>query len=229
MEQTKQQTEGYIVVATKIKADSYKTFRKICKKIGIAPYEFIQMMVSVAIRYCDDRHNLTQEMELAMSLFEHMIGWKDALNLADPTVKTEISKAIYFLTDEKGKKKGTIPAMVSRPFFGKWDQTFNLQMIVEQFLCLSLPERYKRLRQLAVDMGCTSLLHLIDKLIDHHTTDNDLSEIRKGFEDADRGDWGQKPSEQRFKRVPHKTIDSMNMNNLFEQHETEDRRNDTND
>ena len=38
-----------------------------------------------------------------MQLFEHMIGWGEALNLADPSVATHISEAFYALTDEEGK------------------------------------------------------------------------------------------------------------------------------
>lgn len=213
MEETKQKTEGYKVIATKVDNVSFFTFLKICRKLGIKPYEFLQMMVSVAIRYCDDRHNLTQEMELAMSLFEHMIGWKDALNIADPTVNKEISDAIYFLIDPEGKKKGTYPVMVQKPFFGHWSETSNIQQIVERFLCLSLPERYRRLRLLAVDMGCSSILQLLDRLIDHHAEESDIEHIRREFEDADRSDYGNKPWEQPFKRKPHKDPDSTNLFN----------------
>ena len=214
--ETKQKTDGYKVIGTKIEDHAYITFRKICRKLGIKPYEFLQMMVSVAIRYCDDRHNLTQEMELAMSLFEHMIGWKDALNLADPTVNKEISDAIYFLVDSEGEKRGTYPVMVQKPFFGHWSETSNIQQIVERFLCLSLPERYRRLRLLAVDMGCSSILQLLDRLIDHHAEESDIEHIRKEFEDADRSEWGMKPGEHLFKRVKHIDIDSKTMNNLFD-------------
>lgn len=221
MEESKQQTQGYKVVGTKIEDHAYITFRKICRKLGIKPYEWLQMAVGVCIRYCDDRHNLTQEMELAMSLFEHMIGWKDALNIADPTVNKEISDAIYFLIDPEGKKKGTYPVMVQKPFFGCWSETSNIQQIVERFLCLTLPERYMRLRLLAVEQGCSSILQLLDRLIDHHSKDSDVAHIRSEFEDADRSEWGTKPWEQRFKRVKHIEIDSKTMNNLFNENENE--------
>ena len=200
--------DGYKVVATKVAPDAYVTFRKICRRLGIKSYEMLQMMVSVAIRYSDDTHNLSQEMELAMSLFEHMIGWKDALNFADPNVRREIGEAVYFLVDSEGRKKGTVPVMVRRPFFGDWQETFNLQTIVERFVNLSMPERYVRLRRLAVDMECTSILQLFDKLIDLHASDADVAHIRREFEDADRSDWGVKPSEHRYKRKHHKTPDS---------------------
>lgn len=213
------QPDDYKVVGTKISTDSYVTFRKICKRLGIKSYEFIQMMVSVAIRYCDDTHNLTQEMELAMTLFEHMIGWKDALNLSDPHVRKEIAEAVYFLADKEGKKHGAVPVMVQRPFFGHWQETYNLQKIVERFVCLAMPERYKRLRRLAVDMECTSLLQLFDRLIDQHAADADVAHIRKEFEDADRSEWGKKPWDQPFKRKHRKTPDSTNLfhpNNLLD-------------
>lgn len=219
MEEAKQKTNGFKVVATKIEDHAYITFKKICRKLGIKPYEYLQMMVSVGIRYCDDRYNLTQEMELAMSLFEHMVGWKDALNLADPTVNKEISDAIYFLIDSEGKKKGTYPVMVQKPFFGQWSETSNIQQIVERFLCLSMPERYKRLRIMAVEQGCTSILQLLDHLIDHHSKDSDVAHFRSEFEDANRSEWGIKPWERPYRRVKHIDIDSRTMHNIFNENE----------
>ena len=196
----KEQDNGqYRVIGTKVDSAQYVIFKKICKKLGITPYECMQILVSVMIRYSDPGHNLTQEMELAMSLFEHMAGWKDALNIADPTVQKEIAEAIYFLVDANGGKKGTIPVLVQKPFFGSWNETVNLQMIVERFLCLSLPERYRRLRLLAVEKDCSSILELLDRLIDEHANDSDVAHIRAEFEDATRSDYGTKPADQPFK------------------------------
>ena len=66
--------KGYEPVATKISSQAYDRLNKIARKKGLSVYELIQMVCDTLIRYMDDRHNLTPEMERAMSIFEHMIG-----------------------------------------------------------------------------------------------------------------------------------------------------------
>ena len=87
---TKQTDEKYVVVATKMSRTAAEQLARIAKAKGLTMYELIQMVCDTLIRYMDDRHNLSAEMEQAMSIFEHMTGWADALNLADPTVQKEI-------------------------------------------------------------------------------------------------------------------------------------------
>lgn len=198
----------YKVVATKVSAESWRALRKICKKKGLTPYDFLQMVVYTIVRYGDDRHNLTADMERAMSIFEHMQGWEDALNLSDPNMQRVIGEAIYFLCDDEGKKHGTVPIHVTRPFFGNWSETCNIQTIVERFFSLALPERYMRMRRLAVDMECKSLLELFDALIDQHSKDADVAHIRHEFEDARRSEWGKAEWEQPYRRKHHKDPDS---------------------
>lgn len=204
-----QNDERFKVLNTKVNDYSYTRAHLIARKRNLSSvYEMLQMMVDTCIRYMDDRHNLTEEMERAMSIFEHMDGWRDALNLADPTAEKEVGEAIYFLIDPSGKKHGTRAVLVSRPFFGNWTQDCNIQHILERVVCLMTPERYRRLRMLAVDMHCTSLLDLIDHLITQHTKENDLAEIRKGFEDCNRSEWGKIPKEDGpYKRKQSKQLD----------------------
>lgn len=214
--------EKHKSIATKVEPSAWRNFRKICKKKGISPYDMLQMCVYVIIRYGDDQHNLSAEMEQAMSLFEHLQGWKDALNLADPNIQRVIGEAIYFLYDPEGKKKGSIPVHVTRPFtndwhetdklqmtcLNDWQETANIQTIVERFFSLALPERYMRMRRLAVDMEAQSLLQLFDILIDQHAADADVATFRKEFEDARRSEWGKKEKEDIYKRKQHKDPDS---------------------
>lgn len=188
--------EGKALLAqTKVSAGAYFRMKKLSQKKGLTIYELLQMMCDTALRYMDDRHNLTPDMEKAMSIFEHMDGWAKALNLADPTVKKKIGEAIYFLYDPDGEKKGTRAVHVTTPFFGNWQETFNIQDILERAICLLMPERYKRLRQLAVDKECKSIVELIDVLIDEHSKDADIEYFRQAFEDANRSEWGKKPHE----------------------------------
>lgn len=196
----------HVVIGTKTSPQFAEIFNNICRKKGIKPYLAMQMMVDSFVRYTDDRHNLSQEMELLMSVFEHMDGWKDAFNLADPTPDRQIDEAIYFLT--AGEKKGTRAIMVHRPYFGNWTETMNVQQILERVIEVLMPERYRRLRGLARDMECSSILELLDHMIDAHTIDNLNKELRQEFEDAARAENG-KPLEYgaRTRQKSHKSVD----------------------
>ena len=223
-ERDEQVKEKYEMMQTKVHPVVYARVKRIMKLKGLSDYNILQMMVDCIVRYMDDRHNLTPEMEQLMSIFEHMEGWRDALNIADPSVRRVVGEAIYFLFDEEGKKKGCRAVHVTKPFFGHWSEDMNVQHILERALCLLMPERYRRLRALAVDMECSSMLELFDKLIDHHTREEDAAELRRGFEDADRAENG-KPLAygQRTRRKKHTSPDSLfgdDPNNPTDQNET---------
>ena len=159
-------------------------------KKGLSTYIILQMMLDCAIRYMDDRHNLTAEMEKVMSIFEHMEGWRDALNLADPSAKKIIGEAIYFLFDEEGKRKGARAVHVTRPFFGNWTEDENIEHIMNRVFALLIPERYNRIQQLKADIGCASTIDFIDYIIDRFGKEADVAEIRRTFEDAARAENG---------------------------------------
>lgn len=195
------------MLQTKVSLESYRRIKRIEKKKGLTSYGIIQMMCDCIVRYMDDAHNLTPEIEQAMSIFEHMEGWRDALNIADPTVEKEIGEALYFFIAKDGGKKGSRAVMISKPFFGNWTQDMNIQNILERVLNHLAPERYMRLRSLAVDMQCQSILQLIDKLIDEHGKDADIKHIREEFEDANRGDFGQSPDYSRIKQRQKRDMD----------------------
>lgn len=189
---------------TKVHPFIHHRLEKIAQKKGISVYEMLQMVCDTLARYMDDRHNLTPEMEKAMSIFEHMDGWAKALNLADPTVQKTIGEATYFMYDPDGKRKGCRAVHVTKPFFGNWEQTINIQDILERTICLTMPERYMRLRRLAATKDCSSIVELIDTLIDEHSQDEDVKFFREAFEDADRSEFGVKPWAAPFKRKHHK-------------------------
>lgn len=199
--------EKYTPTATKVKPETERRLIALARKKGLSKYTLMQMVIDTLVRYMDDRHNLTAEMEQAMSIFEHMEGWKDAFNLADYTTNPEVTEATYYLGD--AHKKGARAVHVSRPFFGQWTQTYNIQQILERTLCLLTPERYRRLRALAVEMDCGSLLELLDQMIDQHTRDADLRDVRASFEDNDRSDYGRKPVSSPYVRKHHKSPEQM--------------------
>jgi hypothetical protein len=209
------ENEKFVAVGTKLSEEAQRRLDAISEKKGISRYTLMQMVADVIIRYMDDRHNLTPEIERLMTIFEHLNGWENCFNLADYTTTPEIHEAIYFFTDPQ--KKGMRAVHVERPWLEgsqEWTQTYNLQEIFERMVCLLMPERYRRLRLLAIQNNCSSILELVDTLIDEHTNDADLRLLRMEFEDADRSEFGKKPVDAPYKRKHYKSVNDDKLTNL---------------
>lgn len=197
------------MLQTKVSPEVYALIERIEKRRGISSYQLIQMMCDAIVRYMDDRHNLSPELNRVIMLFEHLVGWGEAFNLADPNAPKEVAAAFYVMQSADSDRKGLRLVMVNRPYMGKWDATYNLQQMFEDFVCMSMPGRYKRLRALAIEEGCNSLLDLLDHLIDYHISEQDARELRRPFEDANRAE-NNRPVEfgHRPVRKLHTDIDS---------------------
>ena len=196
---------NFVSVAGKISTLSYGRIMRILKRKGLNIYQMIQNFCDTIIRYMDDKHNLTPDVEKAMSMFEQMIGWENNFNLCDPNTKPEISEATYYLSDfTKDKaKKGVRVVHVERPMMDKWTQTFNVQQILERFMCLTFPTLYKRLRFIAVCRECNSILELLIDIVGELEREEEKRELSQPFEDADRGDFGQHIHTDRNRKRPY--------------------------
>ena len=202
---------NFVSVAGKISTWSYGRIMRILKRKGLNIYQMIQNFCDTIIRYMDDKHNRTPDVEKAMNMFEGMIGWDNNFNLCDPNTKSEISEATYYLSDfSKEGKKGVRVVHVDRPLMDKWTQTFNVQQILERFMFLTFPSLYRRLRFIAVCRECTSILELLIDIVGELEREEDKKELLRDFEDADRGDFGQKPNEgQPYKRPYEASQDTL--------------------
>ena len=198
----------FVTVAGKVSTWCYGRLSRILRKRGLNIYQMIQNFCDSIVRNMDDRHNLTPESEKIMATFEHMIGWEDNFNLGDPNVKPEVSEATYYLTDEDGKK-GVRVMHVEKPFFGRWTQNFNVQQILERFMCLTFPQLYKRMRFIAVCRQCASIFELLTEIVADLEEEEKKRELLEDFEDANRGDWGQKPHEHPYRRRHEKSDDTL--------------------
>lgn len=208
---TKQTDEKYVVVATKMSRTASEQLARIAKAKGLTMYELIQMVCDTLIRYMDDRHNLSAEMEQAMSIFEHMVGWANALNLADPTVNKEVAQAVYILQDADGDKKGFRATMVSKPFMGIWEEDSNVMHIFERIFNICLPELYMKLFRAKIILECNSVTEVVNTLVDAEVIAKmDLShEVRQEFEEAGRADNGKGYKYgNKAKAKQHRTPDS---------------------
>ena len=198
----------FMTVAGKVSTWCYGRLSRILRKRGLNIYQMIQNFCDSIVRNMDDRHNLTPESEKIMATFEHMIGWEDNFNLGDPNVKPVVSEATYYLTDEDGKK-GVRVMHVEKPFFGQWTQNFNIQQILERFMCLTFPQLYKRMRFIAVCRQCASIFELLTEIVAELEEEEKKRELLEDFEDANRGDWGQKPHEHPYRRRHEKSDDTL--------------------
>ena len=207
---TKQADEKYVVVATKMRRDAAERLARIAKKKGLTIYELIQMVCDTIIRYMDDRHNLSEEMERAMSIFEHMVGWADALNLADPTVQKEVAQAVYIFQDADGCKKGFRATMVNKPWMGIWDETSNVMDIFERIFNICMPELYMKLFRARIILDCERVSEVINMLADAEVIMHLNGELRQEFEDAGRADNGKEYGYgKKTKGLQHRTPDSL--------------------
>lgn len=208
--QTKQKTEGYVVAGAKIRPELLEALQLIAAQKSMSLYELVQLIMETMVRYMDDRHNLTPELERLMWVFEHLDGWTEAFNLADPTVKRDIGEAFYVLQDGEGKKNGLRMVNVGKPSFGKRTATYNVQYMLDRFLYITFRPLHRALHRLMADMDCGSIVELLITLIDIHQKESDAEELRRTFEDASRSEYGRNIAYgQRTKRVKRGDIEKQ--------------------
>lgn len=209
--------EKYVVLATKVSRHAAEQLTRIAKRKGMTIYELIQMVCDTLIRYMDDRHNLSEEMERAMSIFEHMTGWADALNLADPTVQKEIAQAVYiFQSAPDTPRKGFRAKMVSKPFMGIWEEDSNVMHIFERIFNICMPELYMKLFRARIMLECETVSEVINMLCDAQIIEQLNEGYRREFEDAARADNGKGYAYgNKTKGLQHRTPDSVAQDHRF--------------
>lgn len=180
--------EKQVVMSCKLNTATANAIRVVIRSMKMNTNQFFQNMCEVVVRYMSPRHNMTPEMEQCMNVFEHLGGWDNAVLHCKPGKTLHINKAIYMLTEEG--KSGFLPVMVERPYFGEFKQTENIQSITEVFLACAMPERYKRLRGLAVESCAGSIVQLLDRMINDATTEEEMKQMREEFADNMRSEWG---------------------------------------
>ena len=215
--------DKHVVVATKLSRPAAEQLAKIAKHKGMTIYELIQMVCDTLIRYMDDRHNLSEEMERAMSIFEHLTGWADALNLADPTVHKEVAQAVYILQSAPDTpRQGFRAKMVSKPFMGIWDETSNVMDIFERIFNICMPELYMKLFRARIILGCERVSEVINMLSDAEVIMRLNGELRTEFEDAGRTESGKAIEYgNRTRRKKHLTPDDIQTHIVFDDDDRE--------
>ena len=212
-----------MVIPTKLSRHAAEQLERIARRKGMSKYKLLQMVCDTLIRYCDDRYNLTEEMERAMSIFEHMVGWADAMNLADPTLNAEIAQAVYILQDADGKNRGFRAKMVNKPFMGLWEETSNVQQIFERIFNICLPELYMKMYRIKVLMELNTVTEAVNVMADASIIESLNEENRREFESTTRTDTGRAYQYgARTKAHGHRTPDSVAMDQRIK-FDTDDR------
>lgn len=197
-------SEKYKVIATKVRPEVKEQIGALCKSRGLNEYQMLQMMCDCIVRYMDDRHNLSSELEKAMAIFEHMNGWREAYNLADPSTDMQVAEAVYIHEDAAGKRHGQRVSWVTR-----WEQTDNIIDIYEHITEVMLPELYRKMKTLADEMQCANIIELLLALVDSQTAERIDEQFRNEFMDARTDNGKTLEYGERTRRKKHYTPDNM--------------------
>lgn len=204
-----EEKQKYEMMQTKVSKETYDALKRIERKQGISIYSIIQNTCDCIRRYTEDKTKLSPMVEKAMNMLEHMIGWRNNFNVADPNAAPEICEATYYLNDKYGKR-GIRVVHVERPFFGEWKQTMNLQQILDRFLSLTFPSLHRRLSSIAESRECNSILELLLDIVGELESEEDKRDLQAPFEDAQRSEYGKAIRYgQRTRRKKHQDMDSL--------------------
>ena len=182
-----------VPVGTKVSPEAKALFHLTCDDLGVSEYDALQMFIDVFIRMRSPKLDTSYELEQLMNLFDPKT-WKDSIRLTDPLKYMYISEAIYFMK-EPGRQ-GARGVHVQGAYNDMWrKETYNIQEIVERFVCMLLPNIYRVLRMISNDMGTNSIYETLCRIVDEYKIDPNAEELRILFAD---NDWerGHKMSDQ---------------------------------
>lgn len=183
-----------VPVGTKVSPEARELMKAICLDKGFSEYDLLQMFYDVAIRMMSKEHNMSYQMEQMVAIFDGMKDWRTSIRLTDPERAMKIMEAFYVLTepDRTGSRMVHIQGDHTDMFR---TENFNIQEIVERFICLAMPNIYKRIRLLGTDLGTNSVYETLCRIMDDYKINPDADELRIAFSDDD---WhnGRKMSDQ---------------------------------
>ena len=172
-----------VPVGTKVSPEAKALFHLTCDDLGVSEYDALQMFIDVFIRMRSNKQDMSPELEQLINLFDPK-AWKDGIRLTDPVRNMKIAEAIYLLTEQG--RNGERGVMVQGAHNDMWrKETYNIQEIVERFVCMLLPNIYRVLRMMGSDMGTNSIYETLCRIVDEYKTDPIAEEIRILFSDND--------------------------------------------
>ena len=190
---SKDKTENKTMqVQTKVSADAYARLEAIGNKYGFSIFQLLRMLLDCIIRFMDDQHNLSEDLQRVIRMFDNMRGWGRSICLAADDQELVIDGVIYILRakDNNGKRLVMVeykecddPDKVEK--FAN-NTTYNIQTILERVVEIINPGLYKHLRMLAVDeFNTESVYDTLSAIINLYKPNDKEDEFRKEFEDND--------------------------------------------
>ena len=216
-------TNKTIQLQTKVSPEVYARLESICKQYGFSIFILLRMLSECIIRYMDDEHNLSEDLNRIMRMFEDIPGWKRSICLAEGLEDMDIVEAFYAL--RSSKHNGYRLVHVERPMMtgdaDGWQATYNVQRILERFIELTNPSLYIHLRQLGVDLGTESMLDTLHTLANLYKENPDEKELRVQFENNDWHEGARVHDDTRYQRRHSHSMDFIEQQSLFDNNTNE--------
>lgn len=171
-----------ITIATKINSEAAAVLRDMCESRGVKIYNLLQWCVHILIRMHSGRYELSPHIHKLLALLECQNGYANTFNFAETSCEEEAAQILLF-TRQKGKKgKGVrLVTLGENPI-----QTMCVDDILELTIDAAMPGVYRRLRRLAVSLGCSSIAEVLITLADEQADEAQrLEDVAEAMGTAD--------------------------------------------
>ena len=174
-----------VPVGTKVSPEAKQRFAAICKKFGFSEYDALQMFIDMLIRMADDQTNLSYEMARMVQLLDGIKDWRFSMRITDDEKRMFINEAFYVLTGQEHTEGAKLLHVTGKAGYRHRKETYNVQEMLERFISIVMPNAYRRLRMLGVDIGTNSIYETITRIVDEYKVDKDREELILTFSDND--------------------------------------------
>lgn len=191
----------YIPVGTKVSPEAYELIKHALTLRGLTMYDYLQVCLTMLLSLMDETHNLSTDMQKLILIFEGIKNWDKCILLTDSVSKKRIQEAFYILTEPNKNGQAIVHVSGDKDDMFR-TETWNKQQMLERFIELLMPELYKRLRLVGIEMGTCNLYDTLVQLVEETYIDRDATEVQREFEEAgnDWSTYGNRPAEQPYKR-----------------------------
>ena len=213
-EEQKVKDDGFELVQTKVPTHIKQLLDILAKQRGMSTYELLQLLINGFITAAKASGPLSPQMKTLIEMLQTDTSWKGAFSFTGLSGSTDIEQVILIMRqrDQAGRAKpGFGIAMIDHPCCGGTTMTLCVDDILERVVEVSMKGLYRQLRQIGVSLESNSIRETLTLLCDAKAIE-DLNEQDRlempGY--GEYHDFGKRIEyEKKFKRVPHRTPDSV--------------------
>ena len=213
-QQKKVANDGFELVQTKVPVHVKQLLDILAKQRGMSTYELLQLLIDGFITAAKASGPLSPQMKTLLEMLQTDTSWKGAFSFAGLSGTTDVEQVILIMRqrDPAGRAKpGFGIAMIDHPCCGGTTMTLCVDDILERVVEVSMKGLYRQLRQIGVSLESNSIRETLTLLCDAKAIE-DLNEQDRlempGY--GEYHDFGKRVEyEKKFKRVPHRTPDSV--------------------